>query len=155
EFRRVLFRSGLLDANIPRVALPGEAGIVRVIAGDFEGVQGAAATFTPINVWDVHISKPGPVELNLPEGHTALIGVQSGAIRLDGATAKAVELVNLDRAGTMVRFNAPAPTRLLVLTGAPINEPVVGQGPFVMNSREEIRQAIEDYHEGRMGRLGS
>jgi redox-sensitive bicupin YhaK (pirin superfamily) len=144
---------GLFDSDIPRVSLPGDVGIVRVIAGDFEGTKGAAATFTPVNVWDLLISRPGQVELNLPEGHTSLIVVQSGAIRLSDVIAKAVELVEFDRAGTLVRLNSDAPARLLVLTGEPIKEPIVGQGPFVMNSREEIRQAIEDFQHGRMGRL--
>jgi len=143
---------GLLDADIPRVSLP-EAGTVRVIAGDFQGTASPAKTFTPINVWDVHLSENGKVDLNLPDGHTALIIVQSGAIRLNDDVLKSVELAELDRAGTSVRLNSAEPARLLVLTGQPIGEPVVGQGPFVMNTHEEIRQAIDDYQQGRMGRL--
>jgi redox-sensitive bicupin YhaK (pirin superfamily) len=128
-------------------------GTVRVIAGDFQGTPGAAQTFTPINLWDVQISGTGDLELHLPDGHTALIVVQSGAVRLNGKSVKAVELAELERAETLLQLASEAPSRLLVLTGQPIGEPVVGQGPFVMNSREEIRQAIDDYQHGRMGQL--
>jgi quercetin 2,3-dioxygenase len=143
---------GLLDANIPRVSLPGKAGTVRVIAGEFQGISGAAKTFTPINVWDVQLSDAA--ELDLPQGHTALVVVQSGTVEINNSVLKAVELVEFDRAGTLVRIIPQSPARLLVLTGEPIGEPAVGEGPFVMNTREEIRQAMRDYHDGRMGHLG-
>jgi redox-sensitive bicupin YhaK (pirin superfamily) len=143
----------LLDADIPHVSLPDGAGTVRVIAGDFQGAKGAARTVTPINLWDVQLSEAGESQFDLPDGHTALIVVQSGAIRINEQTAKAVELAELDRAGTQVGIAWETPARLLVLTGQPINEPVFGQGPFVMNTREEIKQAIADYQQGRMGRL--
>jgi len=144
---------GLIEADIPRVSLPGDAGTVRVIAGEFDRANGPAKTFTPINIWDVQLSETGEVELKLPDGHTALIVVQSGTMRLNDTSVKAVALAELDRAGTQVRIESEAPSRLLVLTGEPIGEPVVGQGPFVMTTREEIRQAIDDYQQGRMGRL--
>ena len=144
---------GLLDADIPRVSLHGETGTVRVIAGDFQETKGAASTFSPMNVWDVQLSGAGTNELHLPDGHTALIVVSSGAVQINDHAVKAVELAELDRAETLVQISSEAPARLLVLTGEPIGEPVVGQGPFVMNTRDEIRQAIEDYQQGRMGRL--
>jgi len=145
---------GLIDADIPRVSLPGDAGTVRVIAGDFDRAKGPAKTFTPINVWDVQLSETGEVELNLPDGHTALVVVQSGTVRINDTSVKAVELAELDRAGTQVCIESETPARLLVLTGEPIGEPVVGQGPFVMTTREEIRHAIDDYQQGRLGGLG-
>lgn len=142
----------LPDAKIPRVRLPNEAGTVRVIAGDFGGTEGAAKTFTPVDVWDMQLS--AAAEWDLPLGHTALIVVQAGTVEINGSPSKAVELVELDRAGTRVRVVPQSPARLLVVTGEPIDEPVVGQGPFVMNTREEIRQAMLDYQNGRMGHLG-
>lgn len=142
---------GLLEANIPRVSLPGDAGTVRVIAGDFQGTLGAAKTVTPINVWDVQLNDAA--ELALPPGHTALVVVQAGSVEMNESVLKAVELAELERAGSLLRVVPHAPARLLVLTGEPIGEPVVGQGPFVMNTRNEIQQAIRDYQQGRMGRL--
>lgn len=144
---------GLLDADIPRVPLADDAGTVRVIAGEFQGTAGPARTVTPINLWDVQLAGSQSVELSLPEGHTALIVIQSGAVRINETAAQACELAELERTGTQVRLDAEGASRLLVLTGEPIGEPVAGQGPFVMNTQEEIRQAIEDYRSGRMGRL--
>lgn len=144
---------GLFDADIPRGTLVDNAGTIRVIAGDFQGAVGPATTVTPINVWDVQLVGSQDVELNLPEGHTALIVVQSGTVRINETAVQAVGLAELERIGTHVLIGAEAPSRLLVLTGEPIGEPVSGQGPFVMNSQEEIRQAIEDYRSGRMGQL--
>lgn len=148
----------LFDADIPRVALSDGAGTVRVIAGEFQGTKGPARTFTPVNVWDVEIAasreaESREVELALPQGHTSLIAVQSGAVQINGTPVEAVELAELDRAGSQVRIKTEASARLLVLTGKPIGEPVVGQGPFVMNTREEITRAIQDYQNGQMGRL--
>ena len=142
---------GLLDANIPSVSLPDSAGTVRVIAGTFRGATGAAKTVTPINVWDVQLA--GKATLEFPEGHTAIMIVQQGTVTVGTQPLKAVELVEFERTGTEVLVASETAARLLVLTGQPISEPVVGQGPFVMNTREQIREAIQDYQAGRMGRL--
>lgn len=143
----------IVSGKIPVVQLPSEAGSVRVIAGQFNGQQGPASTVTPINAWDVRLNAGSETDITLPSGHTALVVVQNGSVAINSEPAKAVELVLFDREGTDVRVTADADSRLLVLTGEPINEPVYGQGPFVMNTREEIRQAIVDYQEGRMGTL--
>lgn len=144
---------GLLNAQIPQVPLAEGAGSVRVIAGEFRGTRGPAQTFTPINVWDLQLAAMHAIELRLTEGHTALLVVQSGELRVNDTPVKATELVSFDRAGDLVRVWADTDARILVLTGEPIGEPVVGQGPFVMNTRAEIQQAIQDYQAGRMGHL--
>jgi len=144
---------GILDSQIPRVSLPQGAGTVRVIAGEFQGKRGPARTFTPINAWDLQLAAGGVVELPFTPGHTALLVVQNGAVQASSTPLKAVELALLDRAGDAIKLRAESDSRVLVLSGEPIREPVVGQGPFVMNSREQIVQAIEDYQAGRMGRL--
>jgi redox-sensitive bicupin YhaK (pirin superfamily) len=144
---------GLLDSQIPKVALPDNAGTARVIAGEFYGTHGAAQTFTPINAWDLHLSANGRTTLNFPEGHTVLLVVQAGAVETNGQLLNAVELASFDRGGELVELKAESAARVLVLSGQPLNEPVVGQGPFVMNTREQIREAIQDFQAGRMGRL--
>ncbi|WP_397569960.1 pirin family protein [Schlesneria sp. T3-172] len=144
---------GLVDSEIPRVLLPNEAGTVRVIAGTFQGTRGPAQTFTQVNVWDVQLADSKQAELSLPEGHTSLMIVQSGVLRIDGQPIHAAELAELERAGSEVQVAAESSARLLVLTGEPIGETVVGQGPFVMNTRVEITDAILDYRNGRMGHL--
>ncbi len=144
---------GLLNAQIPQVPLPEGAGSVRVIAGDFQGTRGPAKTFTPINIWDLQLVSKHAIELRLPEGQTAILIVQSGELQVNDSSVKAVELVSFDRAGESARLWADSDSRVLVLTGAPLGEPVVGQGPFVMNTRDQIQQAIQDYQAGRMGHL--
>ncbi|HEU4419782.1 MAG TPA: pirin-like C-terminal cupin domain-containing protein, partial [Planctomycetota bacterium] len=144
----------LLDKQIPKVALPDAAGTLRVIAGNFRGTKGPARTFTPIDLWDVSLRATRSVELPLPAGHTAMLLVQSGAVRLDsGKETKAMEMAFLQRDGDSVKVEAATDARLLVLSGEPIREPVVGYGPFVMNTKAEIGTAIEDYESGKMGRL--
>ena len=144
---------GILDAEVPRVGLAGEAGTARVIAGDFQGTRGAASTFTPINVWDLQLIAEAEWTLEIPERHTSLLVVPLGTIEVGGESVGSGELVLLGREGTRVSLHSVAASRVLVLTGEPLEEPVVGQGPFVMNSRDEIRQAIHDYQSGRMGHL--
>ena len=144
----------LLSAQIPRVALPEDAGAVRVIAGEFAGHQGPARTFTPINLWDVSLRAGGGAELALPDGHTTALLVLSGKTVLNGEReAGEGDLAIFNRAGNGMALKATADSKVLVVSGEPIPEPVVGHGPFVMNSRAEIQQAFEDYQRGKMGEL--
>ncbi|QDT33863.1 pirin family protein [Thalassoglobus polymorphus] len=143
----------LLADQFPSLSLPNNAGTARVIAGELFDTLGPASTFTPINVWDVQLNAEGSTELTIPSGHTSLLIVQSGSVTVNNEFAKAVELVLFDREGTSVEIAADSESRILVLTGEPLGEPVVGQGPFVMNTREEIHEAIRDYKAGKMGRL--
>ncbi|MBN9090381.1 MAG: pirin family protein [Reyranella sp.] len=140
----------IVDADIPAVELPDDAGKVRVIAGAFAGTKGPAKTFTPINVWDMRLEKGTPISLDLPAGHTAALVVLSGRIIVNNeAAANEAEMVLLDRDGSGAVVQAEGAAAVLVLTGEPIGEPVVGQGPFVMNTQAEIRQAIDDFNNGR------
>jgi redox-sensitive bicupin YhaK (pirin superfamily) len=141
---------GIVAADIPTVALPGGAGTARIIAGEHGGARGPARTFTPINVWDVALNAGADVTLRLPEGHTALLVVLTGSVTVNGGQdANEAEMLLLSREGDDVAIRAGAGATLLVLTGEPIDEPIVGYGPFVMNSREEIVQAIDDFNNGR------
>jgi len=144
----------LLKAQIPNVELPQDAGTVRVIAGEYNGQKGPAKTFTPINLWDVNLRAGKSAELPLPDGHTTTLLVLSGEIVVNGEReAVAGDLAIFARAGDGVALKAKTDAKLLVMDGEPIAEPIVGQGPFVMNSRAEIQQAFEDYQLGRMGEL--
>jgi quercetin 2,3-dioxygenase len=146
----------ILDLKIPAVALAGDAGTVRVIAGDFRGTRGAARTVTPVEMWDVTVRGGHTVELSLPQGHTALLLVTRGPVAVNDAPAAPAEhLIVLSRSGTTFQLRAERDARVLVLGGEPIAEPVVGRGPFVMNSWPEISQAIHDFQAGRMGTLES
>ena len=144
----------ILNADIPEVALADDAGRVRVIAGEYEGHRGPAATFTKLNVWDVRLRAGQAVNLPVPEGHNTAIAVLRGAVIVNGTqNVGEASLVQLDRAGHTVRIEASAEATLLLLSGEPIQEPVVGYGPFVMNTREEIATAIKDLEAGRFGAM--
>jgi redox-sensitive bicupin YhaK (pirin superfamily) len=147
---------GISDADIPSVSLPEGAGRVRVIAGSYGGKTGPACTFTPINVWDVRLARGGRVTLDLADGHTAALAVLAGSLKVnEGQPVEESKLVVLDRKGTSLTLEAESDTTVLLLSGEPIDEPVVGYGPFVMNSEAEIRQAVEDFNKGRFGSMPS
>jgi len=144
----------LLKAQIPTVALPQDAGTVRVIAGEYQAHRGPAHTFTPINLWDVNLRADQSAELPLPDGHTTIFLVLQGDVMAnDERPVDAGDLAIFDRAGDGITVKAKTDARLLVMDGEPIDEPIVGQGPFVMNSQAEIQQAFEDYKLGRMGEI--
>ena len=144
----------LLRAEIPTAALAEDAGTVRVIAGEFGGVNGPAKTFTRINLWDINLRAGKLAELPLPDGDTTAVLVLSGKIHADREAGEG-DLAIFARSGDSISVKAHADAKLLVMGGEPIAEPVVGQGPFVMNSRAEIQRAFEDYQLGRMGELVS
>jgi redox-sensitive bicupin YhaK (pirin superfamily) len=144
----------LLKAQIPTAPLPGDAGSLRVIAGEYGGHKGPAKTFTSINLFDVTLKAGHAVDLPLPEGHTTTFLVVSGEVSVNGESpARAGDLAIFGRAGEGIEVQAITNAQLLVMDGEPINEPIFGQGPFVMNTRAEIQQAFEDYQNGRMGAL--
>jgi quercetin 2,3-dioxygenase len=144
------------NRQIPSVDLPDGAGTVRVIAGEFGGVKGPAQTFTPINLWELQLKALSRAELALPRGFTAALFVRRGEVVLtDSERARETDLALLTREGEMARINARDDASLLVLNAAPIDEPVAAYGPFVMNRKTEITQAIDDYHSGRLGRLAA
>jgi len=144
----------LLAADIPSVELPDRAGRVRVIAGEFDGHRGPARTFTPMDVWDVRLNAGKPAEFTLPEGRTLALVVLKGAVLVNGTpVAREAQMVVLAREGHVVTLEAESDATVLLLSGEPIDEPIVGYGPFVMNTEEEIEQAITDFNSGRFGRM--
>ena len=144
----------LLKAQIPTVALPDEAGTVRIIAGDYEGVQGAAKTFTPVNVWDIRLHAGKRAEFALPAGYATALIVLKGKATINGSDAAGeTELVLLAAEGEQVSVEAGTDVTLLLLSGEPIREPMANYGPFVMNTEEELKQAFTDYRNGKMGHL--
>ncbi len=143
---------GITDKDIPSVRLAG--GTARIIAGEFQGTRGPAHTFTPVNLWDLRLNQAADLTLDLPEGHNVMIAVLSGRVTINGTQAAGeAEIVRFERDGSTVTIHADQDAILLVLTGEPINEPVVGYGPFVMNTQEEIRQASYDFNNGRFGQV--
>jgi redox-sensitive bicupin YhaK (pirin superfamily) len=144
----------ITSADIPVVDLPGDAGFLRVIAGRYGDTAGPARTFTPMNLWDVRLKEGRRTEFSAVSGHTAALFVLKGRVRLEsGETVGEAEMAVLERQGDTIAVEALDNATVLLLSGEPIDETVVGYGPFVMNSQEEIRQAVVDYQTGKMGRL--
>jgi redox-sensitive bicupin YhaK (pirin superfamily) len=137
----------LLASEIPSVDS------VRVIAGEYAGVKGPAQTFTPVNLLDARVHAGRQLRLNLRDGYSAGLYVVSGKTTVNGEAAAEGELVVLDRKGDEVVIDALTDAIVFVMNGAPIDEPVVGYGPFVMNSTREIQQAYADFNAGRLGRI--
>jgi quercetin 2,3-dioxygenase len=145
---------GITKAQIPVIELEG-GGHARVIAGELLGRLGPAKTFTQVNLFDVILKAGERFELPLPERHNAAVVLRKGDVLINGTDNLSGEalIARLSEEGDAVTLEAKADTQLLILSGEPIAEPVASYGPFVMNTREELAQAIEDYRAGRMGHL--
>jgi redox-sensitive bicupin YhaK (pirin superfamily) len=143
----------LLKKDIPVVELAGGRGSLRVIAGEYAGARGPAHTFSPIDVWDVKLKAGGSLRFDAPAKRTMALVVLDGTIKANGRAAAESQLVVFDREAGEVKIEAEGEAAVLVLSGEPLNEPIVGYGPFVMNTEREIRQAIEDFNRGRFGQI--
>ncbi|CNH48734.1 pirin family protein [Yersinia thracica] len=140
--------------TIPQVTLPEGAGSLRVIAGDYAGENGPAQTFSPLNVWDIRLNQGKSTEFSLPDGWNTALIVLRGTVQVNGdAVARDAEMVLLGSAGSKVIVEANNDAVLLLLSGEPIEEPIIGYGPFVMNTQEQIAEAIADFNSGRFGSM--
>ncbi|KHD87857.1 MAG: quercetin 2,3-dioxygenase [Bdellovibrio sp. ArHS] len=145
---------GILSDQIPVVSVAQGAGTARIIAGEFEGQKGPAMTFSSINLWDIRLTAGAAAEFTVPQGQTASVFVLDGKVRLGtGESLPEASLAVLDPQGERFTLAAESDAKILFMGGEPLHEPVVGYGPFVMNSKAEILQAITDYQLGRMGQL--
>jgi quercetin 2,3-dioxygenase len=140
-------------AQIPAVPLAGGAGTARIIAGELSGTRGPAQTYTPVNLWNLELSAGHAVELPVPDGQTTMLAVRRGRVTVGGQSVGRGEVAQWQRAGDWITFAVEEDAAGLLLAGLPIGEPIAAQGPFVMNTADEIRQAIADFQNGRMGSL--
>jgi len=143
----------ILDQQIPAIKLKHGAGVARIIAGDFDGHKGPARTFTPMNVIDLKLQK-GKATIAIPEGWNTSLVVLRGAIEAgDGVVAKDAQMLMFGSQGQDIQLNTLEESIALLLSGEPIDEPIVGYGPFVMNTKEEIAQAMQDFNSGSFGKI--
>lgn len=142
----------LTKAEIPVVKVS-EEGYVRVIAGEYNGTKGAATTFSPVNVLDVRLKKGDSITFSVVEHFNTVAVVFQGEADINGQPVKAVETALFEKNGTSITITALKDTTMVVLSGEPIDEPIFAYGPFVMNTEEDIRVAIDEYNTGKMGEL--
>jgi len=145
---------GLTKNDIQSVSLPDNAGSINVIAGEYQGTKGAASTFSPVYLLDSKLNKGGIASFNFPSHFNTAILVIEGEVKVNNLeVAPTDHFVLMDNDGESFTVEAVDDAQILVLSGEPINEPIAAQGPFVMNTREEIMQAIQDYNIGKFGFL--
>lgn len=143
---------GITSSQIPVVSFENGGGHLRVIAGQYADVQGPTQTFSPINMWDLRLKAGTKIDLKVPAGHTSTLFVLSGQVTVsESHKLSDAELAVFEQNGDTISLFANEDTKLLYLGGEPLNEPVVGYGPFVMNTQAEIMQAMQDYEAGKMG----
>jgi len=143
----------ILDKQIPVIHLKNGAGQARIIAGEFDGQQGPAHTFTPMNVIDLKL-KQGSTSIPVPEGWNASLVVLKGRVEAgEDVVAKDAQMLMFSNQGQDIEVNVLEDSTALLLSGEPIDEPIVGYGPFVMNTKEEIAQAMQDFNSGSFGRI--
>ena len=144
----------ILASDIPNVALKGQAGSLRLIAGEFAGHHGPARTFTPMDVWDIRLNSGATTTLDLHAGRNTALVVLRGTVQVNGQErVQTGQLALFEREGEALSLQAEGDAIVLLLSAEPIDEPIVGHGPFVMNSEAEIHQAFVDFQSGRFGRM--
>ena len=142
--------------SIPEIELSNSSGLIRVIAGEHEGHVGPAKTFTPMNVFDIRLKKGEELVLPVADGWNTSVVVLRGALESageSGSVAKDAKMLMFSQDGADIKIKALEDSLALLLSGEPIDEPIVGHGPFVMNTRQEIDQAINDFNRGAFGSI--
>lgn len=139
--------------DMGKYQLPDNGGHVDVIAGELKGVKGPASTFTPIHAYNFYLNKGAKIDFNLPENYNTGLLVVEGEVKANDETAKADHFVLFKNSGTEISLEASTDAKVLLLSGEPINEPIVAYGPFLMNTKDEIVQAYDDVNSGKFGYL--
>ena len=145
---------GITNEEMKKVQLSNNAGTVEVIAGEYNGEKGPATTFTPVNMLNAKLNKGGNATFNFPENYNTAILVVEGNIKVNNSEEIKTDGFGLFKnEGDTFTIEALDQAVVLVLSGKPINEPIAAQGPFVMNTRAELVQAISDFNMGKFGYL--
>jgi hypothetical protein len=143
----------ILHAKKPKHDLENGQGTVHVVAGEYNGIKGIADTFSPVNIYDIHLNQGGKVDFTLPANFNSGILVIDGDVTVNETAVPENHYIQFKNEAGEIHIKANKKAILLVLSGEPLNEPYVSYGPFVMNTHEEIKQAIDDYNNGKFGFL--
>ncbi len=145
---------GILHTQKGKVELENEGGTVYVIAGAYKGIRGPAATFSAVEMYDIRLHTGGEMEVELPAIYNSGLLVLEGEVTLNGETnAGKSNYIQFANEAGCISIKATEESILLLLSGEPINEPVANYGPFVMNTIQEIQEAVDDYNSGKFGQL--
>ena len=139
--------------SMGQYVLPGNNGTVEIIAGEYNGVKGPASTFTPMHVYNLRLKKYGKLDLNFPASYNTGLLVIEGNVQVNDKQAPADHFVLFKNDGESISIEATEDSIILVLSGEPINEPIAQYGPFLMNTWEELEEAIKDVNAGKFGVL--
>ncbi|RWW98829.1 pirin family protein [Flavobacterium cerinum] len=145
---------GITNDQITKYQLPDNGGLVEIIAGEYNGVAGAASTFTPVNLFNAKLNKDAVATFNFPAKHNSAVLVIEGSVLVnDSETVPTDNFLLFTNEGEEFTIKALENSVVLILSGEPIDEPIVAHGPFVMNTQQEIMQAFNDVNMGRFGFL--
>ena len=145
---------GVKQNDIQKINLPNNGGVIEVIAGNFQGSNGSVSTFTPIEMYNARLNKGGKAVFSFPETYNTAFVIIEGTVKVnDTEIAKTDQFIHFKNEGESIEVEALTDSVILILSGEPINEPIVSYGPFLMNTHEEIQQALADYNEGKFGYL--
>lgn len=143
----------LVSSEIKKVLLDNDAGVVNVIAGEFNQIKGSATTFTEMNVLDIKLNRDGEMIITIPSIHNTCLLVVEGSVEVNGEKAGQHDFILFKNEGESIQLNASESSVLLLLSGLPINEPIAQYGPFVMNTAQELEEAFAEFQAGKFGVL--
>jgi len=143
----------IVHTEKPKIELPNGMGVVYVVAGEYDGVKGVASTFSPVHMYDIHLNGHADFSFTLPANFNTGILVVDGSVNVNEHEVPENHYVQLKNEAGEIHITAKSKSLILVLSGEPLNEPYVSYGPFVMNTEEEIKQAVDDYNAGKFGFL--
>ena len=143
----------ITSSQMGKLMLPDDKGIVNVIAGNFNGVRGPASTFTPINLFDLHLKKGASIATSIPETHNTILLVINGSVKVNETAALLHSFVLFKNDGEEIDIKGEEESVVLLLSGEPIDEPIAQYGPFLMNTWKEVEDAINDVNSGKFGVL--
>ena len=142
------------NATMGKYVLADNESVIEVVAGEYKGTKGPASTFTPINLLVCRLKKGAISDFKLEEKYNTGIMILEGKIKVNESTeAEKNRFVLFNNDGTEIRVEALTDSVCLLMNGEPINEEIYPYGPFLMNNKQEIIQAYQDFEEGKFGYL--
>lgn len=144
----------LRNADMQKVSLPGNGGEIEIIAGEYNGYKGSASTFSPVHVFNARLKKGAEATFNFPAHYTTAVLLVEGSAKVnDTDTVPQDHFAMFNRDGETFTIEAVEDAIVLVLSGEPLKEPIAAHGPFVMNTRQELVEAFDEFNQGKFGYL--